>query len=71
MKIYKAAIIGLGPSGLAVNKILVMSSREQDSLIYHAQVRSMKLQYNSRRFPITGSLNARYVDGFNWSNRTL
>ena len=28
---------------LAVNKILVILSCEQDSLIYHAQVRSMKL----------------------------
>ena len=28
----------------------------------------MKLQYNSRKLPITGSLNARYVDGFKWSS---
>tara|TARA_Y100000590_G_scaffold87238_2_gene97812 strand:- start:5574 stop:9770 length:4197 start_codon:yes stop_codon:yes gene_type:complete len=27
-----------------------------------------KLQYNPRRWPITGSLNARYVGGFNWSS---
>ena len=28
----------------------------------------MKLQYNSRKLPITGSINARYVDGFKWSS---
>ena len=27
-----------------------------------------KLQYNSRRYPITASLNGRYVDGFKWSS---
>ena len=29
---------------------------------------SMKLAYNSRRSPFSASLNARYVDGFNWSS---
>ena len=33
---------------LAVNKILVMTSREQDTLVYHAQVRSMPVKYNSQ-----------------------
>jgi len=28
----------------------------------------MKLQYNPRRYPITASVNARYVDGFKWSS---
>ena len=28
----------------------------------------MKLQHNSRRWPFTASLNARYVDGFKWSS---
>jgi len=28
----------------------------------------MKLQYNLQKWPITTSLNARYVDGFKWSS---
>ncbi len=27
-----------------------------------------KLQYNSRKYPVTASLNGRYVDGFKWSS---
>jgi len=28
----------------------------------------MKIQYNPRRYPLTASLNGRYVDGFKWSS---
>ncbi len=28
----------------------------------------MKLQYNPRKFPLTASINGRYVDGFKWSS---
>ena len=28
----------------------------------------MKIQYNPRKFPLTASLNGRYVDGFKWSS---
>ena len=28
----------------------------------------LKLQYNSRRYPLTLSLNGRYVDGYEWSS---
>ena len=35
MKIYKAAIIGLGPSGLAVNK-LIYNSKENNVIAFEA-----------------------------------
>ena len=28
----------------------------------------MKIQYNPRKYPLTASLNGRFVDGFKWSS---
>ena len=51
-----------------MNEFLNPITNARDPINAPRHKMGMKLQYNSRRFPITGSLNARYVDGFNWSS---
>ena len=55
-------------SYLGMNEFLNPVTNAMDPINAPRHKMGMKLQYNSRRYPITGSLNARYVDGFKWSS---
>ncbi len=55
-------------SYLGMNEFLNPITNAMDPINAPRHKMGMKLQYNSRKMPITGSLNARYVDGFNWSS---
>ena len=55
-------------SYLGMNEFLNPVTNAMDPINAPKHKMGMKLQYNSRRYPITGSFNARYVDGFKWSS---
>ncbi|MDP6169671.1 MAG: TonB-dependent receptor [Candidatus Marinimicrobia bacterium] len=55
-------------SYLGMNEFLNPITNSMDPINAPRHKLGMKLQYNSRRWPVTGSLNARYVDGFKWSS---
>ena len=55
-------------SYLGMNEFLNPVTNAMDPINAPRHKMGMKLQYNSRKYPITGSLNARYVDGFKWSS---
>ena len=55
-------------SYLGMNEFLNPITNAMDPINAPKHKLGMKLQYNSRKLPITGSINARYVDGFKWSS---
>ena len=55
-------------SYLGMNEFLNPITNAMDPINAPQHKMGLKLQYNSRKLPITGSLNARYVDGFKWSS---
>ncbi|MFL2982826.1 MAG: TonB-dependent receptor domain-containing protein [Candidatus Neomarinimicrobiota bacterium] len=55
-------------SYLGMNEFLNPITNSMDPINAPKHKLGMKLQYNSRKLPITGSINARYVDGFKWSS---
>ncbi len=58
----------LNYSYLGMNEFLNPITNSMDPINAPRHKMGMKLQYNPRKWPITGSLNARYVDGFKWSS---
>ena len=55
-------------SYLGMNEFLNPITNAMDPINAPRHKMGLKLQYNSRKLPVTGSLNARYVDGFKWSS---
>ena len=60
--------IDVNYSYLGMNEFLNPITNAMDPINAPRHKMGFKLQYNSRKLPITGSLNARYVDGFKWSS---
>jgi outer membrane receptor protein involved in Fe transport len=60
--------LGLTYSHLGMTDFYNPITKNKDPINAPRHKGSMKLQYNPRRWPFTGSLNARYVGGFNWSS---
>ena len=60
--------IDLTYSHLGMSEFFNPITKAKDPINAPRNKAGMKLQYNSRRWPFTASLNARYVDGFKWSS---
>ena len=55
-------------SHLGMTEFLNPITNSEDPINAPRHKAGMKFQYNPRRWPVTASLNGRYVDGFQWSS---